>query len=161
MTQTAPTAASLRQHIRQETDACSTLLGLLHTEREALKSRDVDKLEEVIQAKSAFLLQLEQGARQRSQWVPQKTPGGQKSEALWLDLLRRLDPTLESDWEGFRDLLKQCQDQNEINGKLLARNQQVFARLLSIVRGQNENSPLYTPKGNRGGAGTYQKLGEA
>lgn len=154
------TKETAKSHLRQDISACQTLLTLLDTERQALKARDPQQLEDVIQNKTALLLHLEQSARQRSQWVA-LTGTKQKSEPVWLDLLRKLDPAMESTWGEFKDLLKVCQEQNEINGKLLARNQQVFDRLLAIVRGQGQNNPLYTAKGNRGSGYNFQKLGEA
>lgn len=154
------TKETAKNHLRQDISACQNLLTLLDSERQALKARNPEQLEEVIHNKTILLLHLEQSAKQRSQWVTQSA-AGQKSESLWLGLLRKLDPALENSWLEFRELLKTCQEQNEINGKLLARNQQVFDRLLAIVRGQQENSPLYTAKGSRGGAYNFQKLGEA
>lgn len=154
------TKENANNHLRQDISACRNLLTLLESERQALKTRNPEQLEEVIQNKTVLLLHLEQSAKQRSQWVTQ-SGAGQKTETVWLGLLHKLDPSLEKIWVEFRDMLKVCQEQNEINGKLLARNQQVFDRLLAIVRGQNENSPLYTAKGNRGGGYNFQKLGEA
>jgi flagella synthesis protein FlgN len=154
------TQENAKNHLRQDISACQTLLTLLDNERQALKARDPQQLEDVIQNKTALLLHLEQSAKQRGQWVS-VAGTKQKSEALWLEQLRKLDPVLERTWGEFKDLLKVCQEQNEINGKLLARNQQVFERLLAIVRGQGENSPLYTAKGNRGNGYNFQKLGEA
>jgi flagellar biosynthesis protein FlgN len=154
------TKETARSHLRQDISACQTLLGLLDAERQALKARDPEQLEDVIQNKTTLLQHLEQSARQRSQWVA-LSGAKQKSETAWLSLLAKLDPTMESTWREFKDLLKVCQEQNEINGKLLARNQQVFERLLAIVRGKGESNPLYTARGNRGSGYDFQKLGEA
>lgn len=173
MTDTALTPDTLQDHIGQDIDACRNLLQLLEQEREALKSRDVDALEEVIQKKSGNLMHLEQSARQRSAWVAQQQnrqqqnqPSAQpkpkeKAEAVWQALIRATKPEVKNQWEEFRALLRQCQEQNEINGKLLARNQQVFSRLLAIVRGKDDSDPLYDAKGGRGGAYNFHKLGEA
>jgi flagella synthesis protein FlgN len=147
MTQTALSQDTLLQHIGQDISACRNLLQLLEQERDALKARDLTALEDVIQNKSANLQHLEQSAKQRS---------------IWLALLRTCKPQVEQTWGELKDLLRECQEQNEINGKLLARNQQVFSRLLSIVRGQDDDSgPLYTAKGGRGAGSGLQKLGEA
>lgn len=154
------TTEAAKNHLRQDISACQTLLRLLDAERQALKARDTQQLEDVIQNKTALLLHLEQSAKQRGLWVS-LSGAKQKSETLWLGLLRQLDPALERTWGEFKELLKVCQEQNEINGKLLARNQQVFDRLLAIVRGQSENNPLYTAKGNRGSGYNFHKLGEA
>lgn len=161
MTQTALTQETLQQHIGQDISACRNLLRLLEQEREALKARDVDQLEGVIQDKSANLLHLEQSARQRSAWVAKQQKPNEKAEAVWQALIRATKPDAQREWEEFRDLLRQCQEQNEINGKLLARNQQVFSRLLAIVRGRDESDPLYNAKGGRGAGYNFHKLGEA
>jgi flagella synthesis protein FlgN len=161
MTQTALTQETLQQHIGQDISACRNLLQLLEQEREALKARDVEKLETVIQNKSANLLHLEQSARQRSAWVAKQQKPSEKAETVWQTLISTTKPDAQREWEEFRALLRECQEQNEINGKLLARNQQVFARLLAIVRGRDENDPLYNAKGGRGAGYNFQKLGEA
>lgn len=176
MTQTALTPESLQQHIGQDISACRNLLQLLELEREALKTRDIEKLEDIIQNKSANLQRLEHSAKQRSAWVDQHQPQQPsqpqqssqpqqqpkvKAEAVWQTLIRTTKPELQGAWEEFRSLLRECQEQNEINGKLLARNQQVFSRLLAIVRGKDESDPLYDAKGGRGAGYNFQKLGEA
>jgi flagella synthesis protein FlgN len=154
------TLDTAKLHLQQDLSACRDLLALLDLERQALKSRDTEQLEGVIQNKAALLQHLEQSAKQRGQWVAQ--PGAApKSEMVWLTLLRKLDPGLEKTWNEFKGLLKECQEQNEINGKLLTRNQQVFERLLAIMRGQGDSGTLYTAKGNRGAGYGFQKLGEA
>jgi flagella synthesis protein FlgN len=161
MTQTALTQETLLQHIGQDIDACRNLLQLLNQEREALKSRDLTALEDVIQSKSANLLHLEQSAKQRSTWIAGKVNPNNPAEAAWQTLLRSHAPHVQKNWDELRELLQECQEQNEINGKLLARNQQVFSRLLDIVRGKDENGPLYTAKGGRGAGLNPHKLGEA
>jgi flagella synthesis protein FlgN len=161
MTQTALSQTTLQDHIKQDIHACTQLLQLLDEEREALKSRDLDKLETIIQNKAANLQHLEQSAHQRTNWVAQQGKTDAKPETLWVALIRNIQPGIEQDWDEFKQLLQQCQEQNEINGKLLARNQQVFSRLLSIVRGQDEQASVYTPKGSRETGYQAHKLGEA
>lgn len=161
MTQAALTQDTLQQHIRQDLSACRNLLQLLEQEREALKNRDVDKLEDIIQNKSANLIHLEQSAKLRSAWVAKQQKPSEKADVVWQTLVRATKPDMLREWEEFRTLLRECQEQNEINGKLLARNQQVFARLLAIVRGKDSTDPLYNAKGGRGAGYNFQKLGEA
>lgn len=161
MTQTALSQETLLQHIGQDVSACRNLLQLLEQERDALKARDLTALEDIIQNKSANLLHLEQSAKQRSVWAASLKQPKDSVEDTWLALLRTCKPQVEQTWSELKELLRECQEQNEINGKLLARNQQVFSRLLSIVRGQDESGPLYTAKGGRGAGSSVQKLGEA
>lgn len=161
MTNTVLSHDILKNHIKQDIQACTQLLQLLDEERQALKSRDLEKLEEIIQNKATNLQHLEQSARLRGTWVTQNSEPSETQEKAWLALLRQNPPSIEEQWQKFKTLLQQCQEQNEINGKLLARNQQVFSRLLSIVRGQDSTAPVYTPKGSRGAGHSAQKLGEA
>lgn len=161
MTQTALSQETLQQHIGQDISVCRQLLQLLQQERDALKTRDVQMLETVIQNKSANLLHLEHSAKQRSAWVAKQLKPNEKAETAWQAIIRSLKPEAQKDWDEFRALLRDCQEQNEINGKLLARNQQVFSRLLAIVRGKDESGPLYNAKGGRGAGYNFQKLGEA
>ena len=58
--------------------------------------------------------------------------------------------TLEKSLEAFEKgikLTKECQHKNEVNGKILIRQQQVYARLLELLRGQTTAPNLYTASG--------------
>lgn len=147
-------------NIRQGIQACQKLLILLEDERDALKKRDTKELERIITDKSTSLLALEQGAKQRAAWL--KTQANEPAqEQAWTQHVEQLSPELSTQWLQFRRLLEDCQTHNEINGKMLARNQQAFKRLIDIVRGQNHGQPLYTPKGSHGSGSDYHNLGEA
>lgn len=158
--QTKLTQALVKDNIDQGMQACQQLLVLLEDERRALKERDTAALERIIKGKSASLLGLEQAARQRSAWLdkPQTDAG---LEHIWLQHLAAFDPELTQQWSQFKVLLEDCRTHNEINGKMLARNQQVVKRLVAIVRGQTDHQPLYSPKGGRGMHKGYHNLGEA
>lgn len=147
-------------NIEQGINACQKLLILLEDERNALKARDTQELERIIKDKSTNLLALEQGAKQRTSWL--KVNGNEATfEHTWAEHINQLSPALSAQWAQFKSLLEECQTHNEVNGKMLARNQQVFKRLVAIVRGQSDQQPLYTPKGSRGAGSGYHNLGEA
>lgn len=152
--------AQAQANIEQGVEACQKLLILLEDERTALKARDTKELERIIKDKSTCLLALEQTAKQRMEWLSvDATEGG--LDSVWSQHIEQLDPQLAPLWQRFKTLLEDCRTHNDINGKMLARNQQVFKRLVAIVRGQTDQQPLYSPKGNRGAMKAYQKLGEA
>lgn len=154
------TLEQAKHNIEQGINTCQKLLILLEQERDALKTRDTSALEEVIKQKSSNLLALEQGAKQRTAWV-QADASQPPAEHEWAQHITQLNPELGRQWLQFKGLLSDCQIHNDVNGKMLARNQQVIKRLVSIVRGQTDSQPLYTPKGNRGAGKGYNKLGEA
>jgi flagella synthesis protein FlgN len=147
-------------NIEQSIGACQRLLILIEDEREALKDRDTDGLERIIKEKSTNLLTLEVAAKQRFGWLSASAVKD-ANENAWLAQLAALDRHLEGRWQHLKSLLEECQMHNEINGKILARNQQVFTRLVAIVRGQGDHLPLYSAKGARSNAPGYQTLGEA
>lgn len=153
----------LSHNISQDLHNCVELLRLLEDERNALGQRDAQKLEEIIKAKSAHLQNLESNASQRTLWLKDSAtePATESLQTQWDTLLQGRAPELKARWQQFKTLLNQCQNENEINGRLLARNQQVFARLLSILRGQGDNQNVYSAKGNKPSGGGRQSLGEA
>lgn len=152
--------AQVQNNIDQGVEACQKLLILLEDERNALKARDTQELERIIKDKSTCLLALEQTAKQRMEWLNVDAAEG-GLDGAWTQHIEQLDPQLAPVWQRFKTLLEDCRTHNDINGKMLARNQQVFKRLVAIVRGQTEQQPLYSPKGSRGAMKAYQKLGEA
>lgn len=147
-------------NVEQGLHACQQLLILLEDERTALKERDTEALTRIIKDKSNSLLALEQSAKQRTAWL-QANAADTELEHAWAEHVNALSPELGSQWLQFKSLLEDCRAHNEINGKMLARNQQVFKRIVSLVRGQTDQQPLYTPKGSRGSAKGYHNLGEA
>lgn len=164
MTTDSPTIQIVQHNVDEDIASCRALLTLLDEEREALKSRDTDALERIIRDKANHLSSLESNAKQRTQIV-QSLPGakqvGADQKTLWLQLLAEQIPQLLEQWEELGQLFQRCQAENEINGRLLSRNKQVFNRILSIVRGQNLADNLYTAKGNKGPGGNRHSLGEA
>lgn len=154
------TLEQARNNIEQGIQACQKLLISLEDERQALKDRDTDTLAQVIKDKSTSLLTLEQSSKQRTSWVAAEGPDTVVEQA-WIAHIKTLDPKLEDNWLQFKGLLEDCRTHNEINGKMLARSRQVFKRVIAITRGQTDQQPLYTPKGNRGAGKGYHNLGEA
>ncbi len=154
------TAEQIENQIAADIRACETLLTLMDQEREALKGRDADKLAEIIESKVAPLNHLEASAVQRCRWA-EVSSLEQASEA-WQKLLSSLNrETLQRDWERLKELTDRCKKANEINGKLLVRNQQVFGRLVDLMRGQTSAPPLYNTYGAKTGGQGSHKIGEA
>jgi len=154
----------LLQQINNDVIACEALLELLEKEREALASRDVDSLESIIDQKAVQLAHLENSAKQRTE-IARKNSGSNDIKDIqqsWLQLLDKINlPTLKEQWETLKDLQKQCKNANEVNGKILSRNQKTFNRLMEIVRGQTAAPSLYSAAGKSTGQHMSRKMGEA
>lgn len=156
----APNAAAVAEQIAQDTAACQALLQLMQAEREALQKRDADTLGNVIEQKAHYLQQLERSAKTRTTWAQQVQAAD--PDSAWHQLLHNLrQPELQQQWNALKELMVECRQQNETNGKLLARSQHTFGRLLNIMRGQSEAPSLYTAKGARTGGSSSHNFGEA
>ena len=156
----APTAAEIAQQLAHDTAACESLLSLMQAEREALQNRDADALGGIIENKVQHLHQLEVSAASRSLWA-NKAKAANPDDA-WHQLLHDLSqPELNQQWERLKELMAECRTQNEINGKLLARSQTTFSRILNIMRGQADAPSLYTQKGTKSGGNSSHNFGEA
>ena len=150
----------IESQIRQDTLACETLLALLARERDALKEKNLGELEQIIAEKAECLSQLEQSSRQRAAWS-QRFSGDSPDEA-WDALLNSVNNSnIRAAWQNLKKLFVECRTANEVNGKVIARNQQTFARLMGILRGQAEAPTLYTSSGSSSSGGSSNIVGEA
>lgn len=156
------TAEQLSAHIERDISACDALLQLLAAERQAAQDRQLNLLEDVIRQKSSNLKILEDGARTRARWLKsQAVPAQQSQEEQWLTLLGRYPVEVLASWQRLRALFVECQIQNEVNGKILARKQKTYSEMLGLVRGQPNGSKLYTQKGAARQTQLGQDLGKA
>lgn len=153
-------ANEIERLVALDIEACQTLLALLDEEQLALKERDADKLAGIIDKKAVPLDRLEQSAKLRTQWSQADKPG--KTPEAWNGMIETLANTsIKQRWEELKTLSRQCQEKNEVNGKILVRNQQVFGRLLELIRGQTAAPNLYDAIGKSKASHYSQKVGEA
>ncbi|BCD99259.1 flagella synthesis protein FlgN [Marinagarivorans cellulosilyticus] len=154
----------LAKSISNDINACQNLLALLEQEREHLKKREIDSLDALIEAKSKLLNQLHQSALTRTQWTSQYQSEAQQSTASSAEQVfsqYAIENGLAEQWQKLQQLFKACQDANEVNGKVMMRSQSTHERLLNILRGQGNNSPLYNGKGAKHNQNSRGTLGEA
>ncbi|MDZ7924519.1 MAG: flagellar protein FlgN [Marinagarivorans sp.] len=171
-------AKILKRNIQVSTQCCENLLQMLQQEQTFLKTRNFDQLDILITKKSELLKQLEQCVIQREQWITsiKKTSGTsiQKTSiqdkntentssaevtasfALWAKKNNLADA-----WRNHQTLSKSCQHANEVNGKLMLRNQATHKQLLDILRGNQGSGALYTEKGTKNSGPSRNTLGEA
>lgn len=142
-----PLPFKIAQTVQQELTAATSLLALLQQESDALGSRDTQRLAAIIERKNQELVNLAQGANKRfAILTEQKLAHNQQN---WMLLLARCrDEKLLQQWRSLELQIKACKQENETNGKLLARSQRVLARLTSVLRGQQEDQDLYNKKGS-------------
>ncbi len=153
-------AQSLQQHIVHDKQVCTQLLTLLQKEQEALKERDADTVDSLLEQKLPLLEKLEFSARQRQEWLKAREQQGEgASWAVMLDELNQ-SPLTEA-WAEVKSLYKKVREQNEMNGKLLSRHQSTVNRMLDILRGTSSSPNLYNASGYSSGRASSNKFGEA
>lgn len=153
-------AAMVEQLIAHDIAACQNLLALLEQEQEALKNRDAEKLGEIVEGKLSPLKTLEESAKKRTQWT--QAASLQEASKSWDKMLDDLkNSKLKENWTLLKTLTEECRVKNEINGKILVRNQQVYGRLVDLVRGQTAAPNLYNAVGESTNRHYSNKVGEA
>jgi len=139
----------LRNMIAQDTAAVTQLKSLLVREREQLEQRKQDELPSIIEQKAILIDQLNASAKQRQQVLQAL---GLPSNAQGWDLfLQRNTATLvlRDDWQHLVNEFDECQQMNEVNGKMVARSRQTLNHLLNLLRGQVAAPSLYTANGSK------------
>lgn len=171
--QTTSSASHILQQILRDTQSCEALLKLLNEERDALRERNMDELERILVEKASHLEALENSANERSKLARDyaahnaathnttSSAAGSDKES-WREFIGKFnDEKINDCWVKLKDLLRLCKLENEVNGKLLTRNHQIYSRLLEIVRGQPRSPSLYTARGNSSASGSSNLVGEA
>lgn len=122
----------------EQQHACATiLLDTLRREQIALTRNDIVSLETVVSAKHRHLNQLEMLSRQ--------TEDALKSTGL----RDRPDTVVEDVWRKLRQLLGECQLQNQINGGLIEQGRRRVQQALNLLTGRDTESTVYRPDGAR------------
>lgn len=153
-------AQDIERQIASDIDACHTLLDLLDQEQEALKARDADLLEQVVKNKMPALSHLEESAKRRASWA--NITQEKQSSGKWEDFVNSFNQQqLKEHWQELKRLTQQCQQKNEINGKILSRQQQIYGRLVGLLRGQTSAPNLYNAAGTATASRSSIKVDEA
>ena len=144
-------AQAVRQLIEQDIQTAKLLSDLLQQEHQILQQRDANQLNRIVAEKQHCMAKLEQSAKQRGGWINflvERT--GLTPSECWNRLLEELkDPELKTLWSELQELLNDCKQHNDVNGKIITRGQKTLKQLLGILRGQSMETPkLYTASGD-------------
>lgn len=131
--------------LQQDLPVTSELLSLLERERKALEDRDYAEFEQIMGPKKQLLLQLEQHATLRQQLLRQ---AGFTDETTTLIQAREQAPSVADCWQELAALWRNCQQLNEVNERIAKRTRMVVGQILDAIRGQNNQTRLYTSKGD-------------
>lgn len=132
------------QQILQQISAASTqLLQCLIKEHDALSLNQLKKLNTLSEQKQQLVTQLDQLDKQRQ---------AASNQGDFIEHLKHLDSKLVSYWQSVTKLIKKCQQQNEVNGRLLSRRNSLAKETLEIFTGRKlGNNNTYGADGQQNG----------
>ena len=121
-------------------DICTDeLYQCLKDEQNALANNQYETIMSLAEHKQSLVSKLEQLDQQRLQLC------GNTDFAL---LLSQSDPELSLTWQTLTEKIQRCQHQNEVNGGILKRRNQMALEMLNIFTGRNNNDETtYGPGG--------------
>lgn len=153
--------AALQHMISLDTAATESLKLLMQRERELLEQREHTDLPALIEQKEELLARLGAHALQRQELLkslnlPADASGWESFMSDHPALTECREP-----WKRLTQLFAECQELNEINGRMITRSRQTLSNLLNIVRGQSAGPKLYNQSGIASGQGGSQSLTHA
>ncbi len=123
-------------------ESSQQLLDCLTAEKKALDDRDYEELIPLTQTKQQLLNKLEELELQRKVITPE--------QGISEYLTTNNNPSLMSQWNNTRNLIAQCQQQNEINGRLLNRQSKLCNETIALMTGKPLDShQVYAADGSQ------------
>jgi len=139
----------IASYLEKGAEQARQLMALLQEERNILSSNDGAKLEKITHSKEQLAETIQTSTRQCSQQLHQAGFGNDNlSLSKYIETCAEPVATqLKTTWNNLQSMLKQCQDENRINGKLLNSSQRRIKQALSILQGQPVEEDLYGSSG--------------
>src|SRR5690606_21039870 len=151
---------SLIPILQQDALSLSELECSLQDERSALETRDHDGLQQALTRKAESAQQLQQNARLKTELFARhnlKLSPEHAKQAL--AKIGRAD--VVELWESVAAQLDHCKMQNEVNARILSRSQHSLHRVMTILRGQDNQQHLYGQNGQGSSMGGRHLLANA
>ncbi|MCW9012227.1 MAG: flagellar protein FlgN [Gammaproteobacteria bacterium] len=143
------TKTEIQQVFNEISGSTGLLLECLSEEFTAINDNQYSTLISLAEKKQSLVDQLNQLDARRSALSSDTTE--------FQNLLAQLDPSkqLSNQWNITREQIKQCQHQNEINGRLLNRRNHIARETMAILTGHNTaNESTYGSDGVKHGGGS-------
>jgi len=149
--------------LQQDTQLLNDLILVLDGERAALEQRDQDKLRALQTRKENLLIELQQSDHNRQRFLH-----GFNCHHRSEDILRLIESTpvgvqkvLKDAWKRLQTGIRECDQRNRLNEKIIFHSKQSVERLLSILCGRNDTPGIYQPNGKTAAANHYRSIAKA
>lgn len=124
--------------------ACAqSLLELLQKEQRILKTEDAEALNSISKDKQQLVIRMHRHSREREQMVNRLQPDGNTNDLL----KNRPEHELKQLWKQLGEIAIELQQQNEINGGMVALNQRHTRQALDILCGRSGDREIYGARG--------------
>ncbi len=140
----------LLQLLNQESELAANLLELMLLEKDALENNQHDNLNAITRNKAICLDQIEQISYSRSQLLLTLSLAATTNEKMREFISKQPDSDktlLQEALTSLEQQLAKCKNQNSVNGMVISMSQRNIQRNLNILKGVDQNSLTYTPKG--------------
>lgn len=149
--------------LQEELAAVEALRQLLQREYEALKSRDLPSLEQIIHAKQTCSEHVQDLVAKRLHYLREQ---GFSANASGLAVcVHASTPAEQADvsrlWAELERVAAQVRHQNEINGAVIAASRNHVERALAILRGRDPLNFLYNQETNKVSSGGNRPIAKA
>lgn len=155
-----PETQKLSQLLSQEIHLATQLLDLMLEEKNILENHSPEKLVTLTDTKTRCLDQIEMVSRSRSRLLQGLSSAPTTVERMNQFIEQQpqtVRELLTTAVDKLEDILEKCRKQNATNGMIISVSQRNIQRNLNIIRGADNESMTYTPKGQTTSVGT--KLG--
>jgi len=139
----------ISNYLEEGTEQAQLLMSLLQAERNVLSSNDSAALEVITNKKEKLTETIKTSTKQCKQYL-QQAGFGNDNLSLNKYIETCAEPftaKLKTMWSSLQAVLKQCQEENRINGKLITSSQRRIKQALSILQGQPVEEDLYGKAG--------------
>lgn len=135
----------IAEHLDKVEAQAKQLMTLLQDERDVLSTNDGSALEVITNSKEKLAEEIQMNTRKCNQHLLD-AGFGESNVGLTKYIETCAEPLatqFRTAWDNLKSILKQCQEENRINGKLINSSQRRIKQALSILQGKPVEEDLY------------------
>jgi flagella synthesis protein FlgN len=155
-----PFSSELKVLLKQDLTNLEQLSQILEMELDAFSNIESTSFQKILSKKNEYIGAIESCAKEKARILSESGLGirpGHVESAL----LKVPDPELHDLWAKVKNQYTECQNRNEINGKVAAHSLSRVQKMMFILRGQNGSPSLYGKKGYQTSLSTQQTIAQA
>ena len=136
----ANTVNQLEKILQHQFETASQLFTVIKKEHEALKENALENIVSLAEQKSRLTAELDQAYQQQQQLYP-------ATDYTTLNEAFHNEPRISALLAKCRDILKQCETWNQINGRLIMLARQFSQEALAVLTGTTGQAAVYSRNG--------------